>query len=332
MNHNLYSIECEGIIATFGIAWHRCQDTLKQTLFPVWDKLAHPGFPMEGVDYSLRATKGVNMFPFPVIRIMHSGVNLPYMVEEQIKVSIVAAHNKQRPEAGSCPCKGPPILQESKQGAFELHNGEIYCKIKEGLLELEKVQFACCSGPRGHGCVFCLKFEFVKEGSILKGKSIYSVPIEVLAKGPFSKSSPLPLNKSKTKKAKPTNQKSLSKRPSLSTPSSTTITFPTNNVINSSESQCPSPPLTFQKVVASNSPFSDFQYSTQTSNESLFSSSNDSYPISNCSTTSDANEQAYLYSNSQVISVLTSLNLQVHNYSFLNNGLTIFFRNILTYL
>ena len=45
----------------------------------------------------------------------------------------------------------------------------------------------CCSGNRGHGASFCLKAEFVSENSPLKGKVVYSLPIDVGAKGPFAK-------------------------------------------------------------------------------------------------------------------------------------------------
>ncbi len=49
------------------------------------------------------------------------------------------------------------------------------------------MQIGCCTGQRGHNCSFVLKAEFVTEGSPLFGHVVYSVPIDVGAKGPFAK-------------------------------------------------------------------------------------------------------------------------------------------------
>lgn len=51
----------------------------------------------------------------------------------------------------------------------------------------EKGSRGCCTGARGHGTPFCLKVEFLKHDSPLKGLVLYSPPIEVGAKGPFAK-------------------------------------------------------------------------------------------------------------------------------------------------
>ena len=75
----------------------------KQTLFPVWgereDRKPRKGVPEDDNEYTLRATKGVNMHPFPKILITkEDGSN--HMDEEEVKLTLVSATDKMVPHAG----------------------------------------------------------------------------------------------------------------------------------------------------------------------------------------------------------------------------------------
>ncbi len=41
---------------------------------------------------------------------------------------------------GNCPCKGNPILQESKSTQLQYRKGAVYSKVNKGILELSKLQ------------------------------------------------------------------------------------------------------------------------------------------------------------------------------------------------
>lgn len=178
-------------VASVGVAWERTLPS-KQTLFPVWgdkeERKPRAGIPPPEVQssvYTLRATKGVNMHPFPTIQITKMD-GTPYTQEEEVRLSLVGT-DKLFPPQGSCTCKGKPILSESKPFQLTQKEGDTYCKFRGGYVELKKLQIGCCTGSRGHGSALCLKVEFVRENSPLKGLVCYSLPIEVGAKGPFAK-------------------------------------------------------------------------------------------------------------------------------------------------
>ena len=87
--------------ATLGVAWER--QVGKQTLFAVWgddQKEAHRGAPPADTFFTLRATKGVNMNPSPVLQLVNDDGS-QYLHEEEIKLSLVNAVDKQIPPAGN---------------------------------------------------------------------------------------------------------------------------------------------------------------------------------------------------------------------------------------
>jgi hypothetical protein len=91
------------VLCTLSVAWERTI-TNKQTLFPVWgdreDRKPRKGVPSENVDYTLRATKGVNMHPFPVLELTNED-GTKYDEEEEIKLSLVGIHDKLPPSPGT---------------------------------------------------------------------------------------------------------------------------------------------------------------------------------------------------------------------------------------
>lgn len=185
------SVLSRKVIISFDIAWDKLVEA-KQTLFPVWgegeDRKPKKGKPM--MAYTLRATKGVNMHPCPILTIKNDD-GTAYRDEEVVAVTVVSAEDKLPSPPGSCSCGGVPMVRESKPGHQLLFNkyskAEMLANVRGGTITFQKLQIACCSGARGHGSPFCLKIEFVKDGSPLKGQVVYSVPIDVGAKGPFAK-------------------------------------------------------------------------------------------------------------------------------------------------
>lgn len=143
------------------------------------------GIPLEGRKYSIRATKNVNMHPYPILTILKSDGTL-YDFEEEVRLSLVDADTLEVPPPGNCPCQGAPVLQESKQTQLTMKKGAQYSKVTKGILELSKLQIGCCTGKRGHNTLFRIKVEFTGKNSALKGTKLYSVPIEVGAKSPFT--------------------------------------------------------------------------------------------------------------------------------------------------
>ena len=126
------------ILASLGVAWEgTC--IAKQTLFAVWgdqeERRARKGVPAASVrDYTLRATKGVNMHPCPQLRLVHAESGQPYTAEEQLSLSLVAERDRLPPPAGSCSCKGRPLLSESKPFQLEHRNGgETLATIRGGM-------------------------------------------------------------------------------------------------------------------------------------------------------------------------------------------------------
>jgi len=156
----------------------------RQTLFPV----SADGKPLKGtppsfdVLYNVRATKSIYMFPPWVVRLKNAD-GTPCMEKEDVSLTVVTV-DKTQMLPGGCPCGGSPIIM------FRQEKGEaVHGKITEGELEFNKLQISCLTGTRGHNQLFRLKFEFVTENSPLYGKSLYSQPIEIGAKGPFTKKS-----------------------------------------------------------------------------------------------------------------------------------------------
>eukprot|EP01116_Phalansterium_solitarium_P002000 TRINITY_DN1185_c0_g1_i2.p1 TRINITY_DN1185_c0_g1~~TRINITY_DN1185_c0_g1_i2.p1 ORF type:complete len:323 (+),score=47.62 TRINITY_DN1185_c0_g1_i2:119-1087(+) len=173
----------------FGVAWDRSVTAKSQTLFPVWgdkdNQRATKGVP-EVADYTLRATKGVNMHPYPFVRWTDEDGS-KYAEEEEIKLSIVSASTKLPPPVGACGCgTRQPRLSDSRPCQLYTRDGQTLCRAQDGLLTLRKLRIGCCTGSRGHGCLFCIRAEFVREGSPLKGIVVFSSPIQVGAKGPFA--------------------------------------------------------------------------------------------------------------------------------------------------
>jgi len=174
--------------ATLEVAWERmpvgssAQPFLKQTLFRTLNEKPYKGPPEEpDEDFGLRATKAVYMYP-PLVLTLRNLDGSKYTQKEEIKLSLVSANNKSTPTTGVCGCGGAPILffQQEKKG-------EVQTLITTGELEFSKLQIGCLTGPRGHSSLFCLKIEFLTPGSPLEGQLLYSPPIEVGAKGPFTK-------------------------------------------------------------------------------------------------------------------------------------------------
>lgn len=127
--------------ATLGVAWER--QVGKQTLFAVWgedQKEAHRGAPPTDTFFTLRATKGVNMNPSPVLQLVNDDGS-QYLHEEEIRLSLVNSVDKQTPPAGSCPCKKEvPVLTESKEFNLIKRNDETFAKVRGGFLEFTKLQ------------------------------------------------------------------------------------------------------------------------------------------------------------------------------------------------
>jgi len=187
---------------TFGIAWDRTfQNTKnKQTVFPVYpdenknpdEYIPHQGKPSEDYErlYTLRATKAVNLFPYPYIQITNID-GTAYNDEETVKISIISNDSDIPPGLGTCPCGNEtPKLQESQEFQLKVDSRthETYATIKGGKIEFLKMQIGCCTGTtRGHGSTFRLKVEFVNSSSPLFGRKLFSRSIEVAAKGPFAK-------------------------------------------------------------------------------------------------------------------------------------------------
>lgn len=209
------------LVISFEIAWNRMTSN-KQTLFAAKIEEGKQPVPQRGIPkgevHALRATKSVNMNPFPVLKISRMD-GKPFLQEEEIKLSLVSSHNKLPPSQGSCTCSGNPILAESKPQKLIHRDGETFCIVKGGYLELNKLQIGCCTGTRGHGCLLCLRAEFVSEESLLKGYTIYSLPISVGAKGPFAKCQVLKLKEEQEKKMEYISKESSS--PSSFLPSDT---------------------------------------------------------------------------------------------------------------
>lgn len=155
-------------VASVGVAWERTLPS-KQTLFPVWgdkeERKPRAGIPPPEVSslfylnihekvqssvYTLRATKGVNMHPFPTIQITKMD-GTPYTQEEEVRLSLVGTDKLFPPQGfyllllylnskGSCTCKGKPILSESKPFQLTQKEGDTYCKFRGGYVELKKLQ------------------------------------------------------------------------------------------------------------------------------------------------------------------------------------------------
>ena len=95
----------DDLVVSFGIAWERFSSE-KQTIFPVWsdsnkEPQPHLGLPPQEKKYTLRATKNINMHPFPKLHIAFSdGSN--YSFEEELRLSIVSSINKGLPPFGRC--------------------------------------------------------------------------------------------------------------------------------------------------------------------------------------------------------------------------------------
>lgn len=190
---------------SFDIQWSKWIES-QQTVFAVLDRKVIKGVPPISKDYVLRATKNVNWNPFPVLYLKKkNGEN--YLSDERIKLSLVCASSKAPPIQGSCNCKGTPLISESQPTHFRIKEGEIYCDIKKGELQLSKIRIGCCTGARGHGSPFCFQIEFVTPGSPLFGAIIHSLPIEVWSKGPFTHIKQTPkIETEKTPIAEPTPQ------------------------------------------------------------------------------------------------------------------------------
>jgi hypothetical protein len=88
------------VIISFDIAWDKLVEA-KQTLFPVWgdgeERKPRKGKPMNS--YTLRATKSVNMHPFPFLSIKNDD-GTPYKEEEIVAVTVVSAEDKLPPPPG----------------------------------------------------------------------------------------------------------------------------------------------------------------------------------------------------------------------------------------
>jgi len=145
LNSGMYFSNTEWkFVATVGVAWERTLPS-KQTLFPVWgdkeDRKPRAGIPppeIQSSGYTLRATKGVNMHPFPSIQIAKVD-GTPYTAEEEVRISLVGV-DKQAPPQGSCTCKGQPILGESKPFQLTKKDSDVRCKFRGGYVELKKLQ------------------------------------------------------------------------------------------------------------------------------------------------------------------------------------------------
>eukprot|EP01117_Protostelium_nocturnum_P007311 TRINITY_DN2613_c0_g2_i1.p1 TRINITY_DN2613_c0_g2~~TRINITY_DN2613_c0_g2_i1.p1 ORF type:complete len:699 (-),score=220.76 TRINITY_DN2613_c0_g2_i1:41-2137(-) len=221
MNHMQLGGGQHKLVVRFDFNWDKLKPS-KQTLFPIYsdqkeeERVASKGVPNLSRDFLLRATKGVNMHPSPIIKISSTS-GIPYTVDEQITLSLVHAYDHTHPIQGSCNCKGSATLGESKPFQITHSQGRNIATIKSGCIEFTKLQIGCCTGNRGHGAPFSIKVEFITEGSPLQGLSIYSLPIEVGAKGPFSSAK---TQKVSSNPYSPTNH----------SPNNSNITSPNSNI------------------------------------------------------------------------------------------------------
>jgi len=173
-------------LAILEVAWDRIRtgDTsnYKQTLFQTIDDRPIRGPPEDpDEDYGLRLTKGVNLSP-PLVISLKNLDGSKYSATEDIKLSLVNSLSKLPSSVGVCSCAGSPILQFHSEKKPEIKS----CVIN-GELDLSKLQFGCLTGLRGHCHSFCLKVEFITQGSPLEGQILFSPRIDVASKPPFSK-------------------------------------------------------------------------------------------------------------------------------------------------
>jgi len=242
-------INVEDYKISFRVAWERTIIS-KQTLFPMWQQsstssvpekkdsgksgkskaemrrkrgknlqtttqaIPWKGVPFEGKMYSIRVTKSVNMQPYPILTILKADGTL-YDFEEEVRLELVDSTTLATPPKGNCPCEGTPVLRESKFTQLHHKNGGIYCNVSKGVLELSKLQIGCCTGKRGHNVQFRLMVEFTGKDSPFRGNKLYSVPIEVGAKSPFTPDSAA---KGKSSKEKTNKISSSAKRMKRSDP------------------------------------------------------------------------------------------------------------------
>jgi hypothetical protein len=179
-------------------------ESSRQTLFPVYSLLgepltAHKGAPPPAVSYTLRATKRVNMYPYPRITIINSAANGDrWEFPEDIRISLVEASrnregfHRNREDSGQhqpedhprvCVCETQGLIGESQTAQLSLDG---CARIEKGEIIFKKLQIGCVSGRRGHGVPFQIRIEFVNPESLLFQRVIYSPSIEVGAKSPFA--------------------------------------------------------------------------------------------------------------------------------------------------
>jgi len=160
----------------------------KQTVFPVYNYFFEPpspqkGPPPEGVNYTLRATKKVNMHPYPTLSITLKRDGNPWLRPEIVKVSTVERYKRKKDSEEGCQCGSEGIIRESQECQL---NSEGIATVRNGKISFKKLQIGCVTSTRGHGVPLVLKFEFTDPRSLLFGQVVFSRPIEVGAKGPFA--------------------------------------------------------------------------------------------------------------------------------------------------
>lgn len=144
----------------------------------------------------IRVTKSVNMYPYLTLTLKKGGVQ--HEGKETIKLCLVDAKTGKPPDKGDCQCDGTPILTESQNhqlycGSKKQSSNELFADIENGYIEFQKLRIGCCTGTRGHRCLFAIQAEFTT-GIGLKGLKIQSLPIEVRAKRPQTGKNKKPQN------------------------------------------------------------------------------------------------------------------------------------------
>jgi len=170
------------IIVLFDVAWPLLQDgDSRQTIYFVEQDKPQKGPPNNPQSVNLlRGTKGIFVYPPFVVQVVDNEGNR-ITEKERIKVSMVGS-TREALATGNCACNGNPMMsyRSEKLSSFTVTTST-------GEFELNKFQLGCLTGRRGHMEHIRLKVEFISEGTKLFGKCVYSCPMEIGAKGPFTK-------------------------------------------------------------------------------------------------------------------------------------------------
>eukprot|EP01114_Cavostelium_apophysatum_P021318 TRINITY_DN7404_c0_g1_i1.p1 TRINITY_DN7404_c0_g1~~TRINITY_DN7404_c0_g1_i1.p1 ORF type:complete len:452 (+),score=97.58 TRINITY_DN7404_c0_g1_i1:330-1685(+) len=174
----------DGSVARLRISWNviPTDGTNKQTLFYMENGKAQKGPPPPDTQIKVvRATKGTFFWPHFVLEIFKPD-GRKSTTSEPIKLSLVGASTKLPLEAGACACLGSSAInfRQEKSPSFPLLTDT-------GEIEFMRLSLSCLTSKRGHFDLICLKLEFTAENSPFARQSLYSIPIEVGAKGPFAR-------------------------------------------------------------------------------------------------------------------------------------------------